>query len=123
MIKRDILNYLNEKIGEIEFEDGTSEEVIQLKLAKYSKAPESSVPQVATRRQILLALFQMFNVKKQDVINFIGTLPEPLRYEAFIWFDESQVFERNNPLLIQMSPMMGIPTGALDELFILAGTL
>lgn len=39
MAKRDILNYLGQKIGELELPNGTSEETWQAKLAMYAKAP------------------------------------------------------------------------------------
>lgn len=39
MEKRDILNYLGEKIGELELPIGTSEEIWQAKLALYAIPP------------------------------------------------------------------------------------
>jgi hypothetical protein len=41
MITRDALNYLGQKIGEVSFPDGTSEDVIAKKLAPYAVAPVS----------------------------------------------------------------------------------
>ena len=124
MIK-DILDFEGKIIGTLELPDDTddSEWERRLNYFKSITGKPNNVPSYVTRRQMLLALNQKFKVKKQDVLNFIGTLPEPLQYKSLIWFDESQVFERNNELLLQMSPMMGIPTSQLDDLFILAASL
>jgi hypothetical protein len=43
-MKRDILNYLNEKIGELELPDETSEDVWQKKLAVYALPPIVETP-------------------------------------------------------------------------------
>ena len=45
-MKRDILNYLGQKIGELELSDDTPEEVWNQKLAVYAKAPEVVTPSI-----------------------------------------------------------------------------
>lgn len=50
-MKRDILNHLNEKIGELELPDDTSEEVWSAKLAPYAKEPPSTQEQLDSRLQ------------------------------------------------------------------------
>jgi hypothetical protein len=44
MEKRDILNYLGEKVGEMEMPEGTSEDVWAEKLAPYLLPPQQNVP-------------------------------------------------------------------------------
>ena len=45
-MKRDILNYLGQKIGELELPDDTSEQVWTQKLAVYAKEPEVVTPSI-----------------------------------------------------------------------------
>ena len=49
MEKRDILNYLGEKIGELELPEGTSEEVWAAKLAVYAVAPPTLAEEKAIK--------------------------------------------------------------------------
>lgn len=51
MAKRDILNYLGQKIGEMELPDGTSEDVWAKKLAPFAIAPPSTEQVLESRLQ------------------------------------------------------------------------
>lgn len=42
MITRDVLNYAGDKIGQMQFPDGTSEQMIAERLSEFSKPPKSS---------------------------------------------------------------------------------
>ena len=45
MEKRDILDWQDQKIGELELPSGTSEEIWQEKLAKYKVPPVEAIPE------------------------------------------------------------------------------
>lgn len=75
-MKRDILNYLGQKIGEIEFPDDTSEEVIQNCLAMYATSQEVDTAalyrrySIEQRQKFCHELIQRFKDKNlQDGIN------------------------------------------------------
>lgn len=53
MEKRDILNWQDEKIGELELPDGTSEEVWALKLSMFSQPPSSISMKELVQNKIL----------------------------------------------------------------------
>lgn len=80
MIKRDIKNHLNVKIGEIEFPDGTSELAIQKALAAYTNAPPSPEEQldsylkhsIKTRKDFADELLERF--KKKNILDGINAL-------------------------------------------------
>lgn len=78
MIKRNILNYLGNKIGELEFADGTSEQVIADRLATYAHAPPSDQERaesflkysIVTRKQFADELLERF--KKRNILEGIN---------------------------------------------------
>jgi len=57
------------------------------------------------------------------VENFIESLNEPQKSEIKIYWQDSQEFYRQHPVLIQVSQLMGITSDVLDSLFILAKTI
>ncbi len=80
MIKRDIKNYLNVKIGELEFPDGTSEQAIMKALAPYACAPKSEQDasesyleySIKERKQFADELLERF--KKRNISEGINAL-------------------------------------------------
>ena len=123
MIKRDILNYLNQKVGEIEFPDGTSEDVINAKLAEYSKAPPLPPPAPdVTPRQIRQALIRM-GYPLSMVTDGIAALPSPHKELAEVEWEYSGLILRSNPLVSMLAQGQGWTTEQLDDLFKFALTL
>jgi len=86
------------------------------------KAAPTIVPQSVTRRQALQEL--LISGKLSLVQPAINSITGPLqRGLAQIEFDESQVFERNRPLLISLCHGIGMTDSQIDELFIAASRL
>lgn len=121
-MKRDIVNHLGEKIGELELPDNTPAEVWEARLATYSTAPSALVPQVVTPRQIRLALIKS-NIPLQTVLDAIALLPSPHKETAEVEWEYSTAVERQNPLVEMLATAQGIPIEQVDALFILAGAL
>lgn len=119
MIVRDILDKDNNKLGEMTFPDGTSEEVIAAKLNVYkSSVPLSDV----TPRQIRLALL-LSGVLLSDIEAALNSLPEPVKSYALIEWEYSLAFKRVNPLVEQVGQLLGWTSGQLDNLWKTASTL
>lgn len=53
----------------------------------------------------------------------INAQSEPLKSLAMIEWEYSMAFKRNNPLVNQMAPYIGVTSEQLDNLWLLAGTL
>ena len=80
------------------------------------------VPAKVTRRQARQAL--LLAGLLDDVQPAINAIPDPVqRGLAQIEWDDSQEFERNRPLLIQLGAALGLDSAALDQLFIAAHAL
>lgn len=90
---------------------------------------ESLVPRSVTNQQLRQALilkaFQEGHPEfHPDAIRqFILSLPEPTKSLAFNFWEYSNEMFRNNALLNQLSPMLGLTQTDLDNLFIKARTL
>lgn len=123
MSKRDILNYLGQKIGELELPEGTSEEVWQQKLAMYAMPPQNliTLPDV-TPRQMRQALV-LSGISMSMIEDALASLPEPTKSMAQIEWEYSLAFQRNRPLVAQVGQMLGWTSEQLDELWRFASTL
>ena len=119
---RDILNHLDEKIGELELPDNTPEEVWQERLARYRVAPPEVIIPDVTPRQFRQALV-LSGISADNIVAMIETQPEPLRSLALIEWEYSTAFIRSNPLVNQLAPALGFTSEQLDELWLLAGGL
>lgn len=115
MEKRDILNSLGEKIGELEMPDNTSEAMWAEKLAKYSAAVPVQLPDV-TPRQIRQAMV-LKGVSIAQIDAAIDSMPEPLKSLARIEWEYSTMFIRANPLVSQVGAALGWSSQQLDELW------
>lgn len=122
MEKRDILNHLGEKIGELELPEGTPENVWQARLSAFAQPPAvAPIPDV-TPRQFRQALI-LKGISKQNIEEVINSQPEPLRSLAMIEWEYSTVFKRDRPLINQMAPHLGFTSQDLDDLWRMAATL
>lgn len=84
--------------------------------------PTISVPQQVTRRQARQALLLAGLLGSvQPAIDAIEDATQ--RGLAQIEWDDSQVFERQRPLLIALAAAIGLDSDDLDELFVTAATL
>jgi len=80
------------------------------------------VPFSVTRRQLKLQLtLSGFNLSLIDYV--IGQLPEPDRSFALIGWNDSTDFERDNPLIKQLAPQLGLSESQVDQIFINASKL
>lgn len=122
-MKRDILNHLDEKIGELELPDNTPEEVWKQKLDRYKVAPAAPPPFAdVTPRQIRQALV-MSGVSIEQIENAINSLPEPTRSMAKIEWEYSTSFQRSRPITIAVATILGWNAEQLNDLWKLAASL
>lgn len=79
------------------------------------------VPQAVTMRQARLALLQENLLNQVD--SAINSLPSPSREQAQIEWEYSTEVLRNSPWVIELTPMLGLTSQQMDDLFKLAITL
>lgn len=121
MEKRDVLNYLGEKVGELELPANTSEEVWAKKLAIYA-APPTSVFKPVSPKQLRQALV-LGGVTMETVDASLSSLPEPTSSLAKIEWEYGLEFRRDSELLLDIQNLLNLSSEDLDSLWILAGTL
>lgn len=96
------------------YEGATQEE-----LDEYNK---SLVPEVVTKLQLKLQLtLSGFDLTLID--NAISQLPEPQRSLTSISWNDATIFERSNPLLINLATQLGLTSLDLDNIFINASNI
>lgn len=122
MAIRNILDYQNNIVGQLELPDDTSEVVWERELALYSQAPIAvEIPDV-TPRQIRQALI-LSGIALADIETALDSLPEPSQSLARVEWEYSVAFQRSRPLVVQMGAMLGFTSEQLDALWALAKTL
>jgi hypothetical protein len=85
-------------------------------------APTVPVPQSVTKRQARQAL--LLAGLLDQVQSKIDAIPDATaRGMAQIEWDDSQVYERNRPILISLGTALGLSSGDLDQLFRTAAAL
>ena len=97
-------------------------QVVPLTTAEVEAARKALVPASVTRRQARQALLLAGLLDKVEPA--IAAIQDPTQrgMTAIEWAD-SQAFERDRPLLIQLSVALGLDSAALDNLFIQAAKL
>ena len=80
-----------------------------------------AVPQIVTMRQARLALLGAG--KLTDVNNAINALPSPAKEAAQIEWEYSQEVNRQNGLVSQLAPLLGMTEADLDALFVAGAAL
>lgn len=90
----------------------------------YNNVPSQPITKVmsVTPRQIRIALIQS-GISLTAIESMIDSLPEPQKSVAKITWEYSVEFQRNNSLLVQMAPLLGLTETDVDNLFALAITL
>ena len=84
--------------------------------------PAAGVPQQVTRRQARQAL--LLAGLLDQVGPALAAITDPVeRGLAQIEWEDSQVFERNRPVLLQLASALGLDDAQLDQLFITAAGL
>ena len=78
--------------------------------------------QVVTPRQMRIALV-MSGISLETIESLINSLPEPNKTITRVTWEYSVEFQRNNPLLIAMAPALGLSSGQIDDLFLMASKL
>lgn len=121
-MKRDILDYLGNKIGVLELPDGTSEAVWAYRLSIYARPPKSSVPESVTPSQIRVALI-MSGIPLESVESAMEQLPDPQKSIAQTKWEYSTVVLRKDPLVDEIAPIIGLTSQQVDEIFVLASSL
>ena len=89
----------------------------------YGIPNEQSVTiQAVTPRQMRIALVRS-GISLDTIESVINDLPEPTKTVTRVTWEYSVEFQRNNPLLNTMAPILGLSKQQIDNLFILASTL
>lgn len=83
---------------------------------------EPGVPKSVTRRQARQALL-LAGLLDQVPLKIAAIADDTARGLAQIEWADSQVFERDRPLLISLATQLGLTTGQLDDLFVQAAEL
>lgn len=97
-------------------------EVVALTQQEIDEARRARVPAKVTRRQARQAL--LIAGLLDNVQPAIDAIADPVqRGMAQIEWDDSQDFERDRPLLIQLGHAIGLDDVGIDNLFIQAGAL
>lgn len=94
----------------------------QEELDARAAAAAALVPQQVSRRQARQALL-LAGLLDQVPAKIALIADETKRGMAQIEWDDSQVFERHRPLLIEIGTAIGLDAAGLDKLFIEAGNL
>lgn len=81
-----------------------------------------TVPRVVSPRQIRIALIAS-GFTLSTIESAIAALPEPDRSFAQVSWEYSTEFQRDNPLILSMSPALGLTSQQIDSLFVAASTL
>jgi hypothetical protein len=118
----DILDYLGNKVGELELPDNTPQQVVSEKLALYSSAPQAEPIADVTPRQIRQALI-LSGITLEQIDAALASLPEPTHSLARIEWEYSISFQRHRPLVAQVGQMLGWSSQQLDALWKMAATL
>lgn len=122
IMKRDILDYLGNKIGELELPDNTAESVWEEKLAVYLKPPEQEFKTI-TPRQVRLQLLKV-GITSEMVISAIESyIPDPEQTLAKIEWEYSIGFERNAPFVDGVSQVLGLTSEQVDNLWLEAAKI
>jgi hypothetical protein len=83
--------------------------------------PVTSIQSV-TPRQMRIALV-MSGISLDTIESIINSLPEPQKTVTRVTWEYSVEFQRSNPLLNTMAPVLGLSKEQVDNLFALASTL
>lgn len=84
--------------------------------------PPATVPKAVSPRQMRIALI-MSGISLQTIEDTINSLPEPGRSVTRVTWEYSVEFQRDNPVLNAMAPVLGLTKEQVDDLFLLASTL
>jgi len=84
--------------------------------------PIAGIPLSVTPRQIRIALITS-GITLSTIESAIDSLPEPQKSITRVTWEYSVEFQRSNPLLSSMAPMLGLSNEQIDSLFLLASTL
>ena len=83
------------------------------------KLKQLQVPKSITNAQGRLALLQTDKLEQVETYMSQPNTPK----EQIILFEYVQVFERNDPVLIEVGTALGLTSEQIDDLFILGATL
>jgi hypothetical protein len=100
----------------------TLEELTLIEEKLLSATQQILVPSIVTPRQIRVALI-MSGFPLQTIEDAIDTLPEPNKSIVRVTWEYSVEFQRSNPFISSMAPLLNLTETQIDELFILASTL
>lgn len=80
------------------------------------------VPVSVSPRQFRTALV-LSGISLSSIEAIIDSLPSPNKEIALIAWEYSVEFQRDNPLINQFAPLLGLSSKQIDDIFILASTL
>ena len=109
-------NTVVEFLSEAEALAFKAENSIESDVISFEEAPlvVSNVPSFVTPRQIRVALITS-GFSLATIETAIDSLPEPQQSITRVTWEYSVEFQRNNPLLIAMAPMLGLTSADIDN--------
>lgn len=100
----------------------TVEQLYQAEQALALLSEFNPTSQTVSPRQMRVALITN-GISLQDIEDVLNSLTEPQQSIARVTWEYSIEFNRNNPILTGLAPMLGLTEQQVDDLFILASTL
>lgn len=119
MSVRNILDYQDNVIGQMELPDETTEDQWTEALSPYAKIPTSVPKPNISARQIRLALIGA-GLSLSDIDTALNSLPEPTKSYAQVEWQYASEFERDNELVANVGLMLGWGSTELDALWDIA---
>lgn len=110
---------------DIIFNSGLSESeavVLQNLVSNHKPIPLENVDTSVSARQIRTAMV-LSGISIATIEGAIDSLPEPTATVARIAWDFSNLYYRDNELVVALAPAMGLTISDLDNLWVLAKTL
>lgn len=118
------------ELAPLETEDGylqqwevvalSDEELAQLETERLAaeQAAKDAARVTVTKRQALLALFDMKAIKNEDIEAQINLIPDELaRYRALVDWQGSAAIESDSPTVLMLAAGLGLTTEGLAQLF------
>ena len=121
-MKNDILNYLGEKIGELELPDDATEQAWAEKLEAYAAPLVTKTVETVSARQLRQAIV-LSGMTMAQVDGILDSLPEPRRALALISWEYSTEFIRHTDLVDFVGLSVGLSSDQIDDIWLLAASL
>lgn len=78
-----------------------------------------------TKRQMLIWLYKALSITDKDIQEAIQTIKDPTKSAIALitWLNPDELFNRYDPIIIELAPIFGLKPEQVDEAFIEASKL